>query len=49
MVNQQQALTKIFGDPQKRILKRLSKKVAEINALEDKYKKMSKKDDCKLA
>ena len=44
MVNQQQALTKIFGDPQKRILKRLSKKVAEINALEDKYKKMSKKE-----
>mgnify|MGYP000246811205 FL=1 len=31
MVNQQQALTKIFGDPQKRILKRLGKKVDEIN------------------
>ncbi len=43
MVNQQQALTKIFGDPQKRILKRLRKRVDEVNALEDKYKKMTKK------
>lgn len=44
MVNQQQALSKIFGDPQKRILKRLQKRVVEVNALEDKYKKMSKKE-----
>ena len=44
MVNQQQALTKIFGDPQKRILKRLRKRVAEVNALEDKYRKLSKKE-----
>ena len=44
MVNQQQALTKIFGDPQKRILKRLSKKVDEINKLGPKYKKMTKKE-----
>lgn len=43
MVNQQKALSKIFGDPQKRILKRLSKKVDEINALAPKYQKMSKK------
>lgn len=44
MVNQQQALTKIFGDPQKRILKRLGKKVDEINKLGPKYKKMTKKE-----
>ena len=44
MVNQQQALSKIFGDPQKRILKRLQKRVAEVNALEEKYKKMTKKE-----
>ena len=44
MVNRDKALTKIFGDPQKRILKRLNKRVAEVNALEDKYKKMSKKE-----
>lgn len=44
MVNQQQALTKVFGDPQKRILKRLQKQVDEINALGPKYKKMTKKE-----
>jgi preprotein translocase subunit SecA len=43
MVNRDKALTKIFGDPQKRIIKRLQKRVAEVNALEDKYKKMTKK------
>jgi len=43
MVSQQQALSKIFGDPQKRIVKRMQKRVIEVNALEDKYKKMSKK------
>ncbi len=44
MVNQQKALTKIFGDPQKRILKRLQKRVDEVNALEDKYRKMTDKE-----
>ena len=44
MVNRDKALTKVFGDPQKRILKRLQKKVDEINALGPKYKKMSKKE-----
>lgn len=44
MVSQQQALSKVFGDPQKRILKRLQKRVLEINALEAKYKKMTKKE-----
>ncbi|MDO4902093.1 MAG: preprotein translocase subunit SecA [bacterium] len=34
-------LTKVFGDPQKKILKDLQKKVDEINALEDKIKKLS--------
>jgi preprotein translocase subunit SecA len=32
----------MFGDPQKRTLKRLQKKVGEINKLGDKYKKMTK-------
>lgn len=41
-ITRQGALTKVFGDPQKKILKRLQKKVAVINALEDKYKKLSK-------
>lgn len=44
MVNRDKALTKIFGDPQKRIIKRLQKRVAEVNALGEKYKKMSKKE-----
>ncbi|HMM62383.1 MAG TPA: preprotein translocase subunit SecA, partial [Candidatus Saccharibacteria bacterium] len=44
MVSRQKALTKIFGDPQAKILKRLQKKVAAINDLADKYKKMSKSD-----
>lgn len=44
MVNRDKALTKIFGDPQKRIIKRLQKRVVEVNALSDKYKKMSKKE-----
>lgn len=34
-------LTKVFGDPQKKILKDLQKRVDEINALEDKIKKLS--------
>lgn len=44
MVSRQAALTKVFGDPQKRIIKRLQKKVDQVNALSDKYKKMSKKE-----
>jgi len=36
-----QILTKIFGDPQNKTLRRLRKKVRTINALADKYKKMS--------
>ncbi len=35
-----QVLTKVFGDPQKRILKRLNKKVEQVNALEKKYSSM---------
>lgn len=42
MVSRQSVLTKIFGDPQKRILKGLQKKVEAVNVLSDKYKKMSK-------
>lgn len=44
MVSRDTALTKIFGDPQKRILKRLQKKVDQVNALEPTYKKMTKKE-----
>lgn len=44
MVNQQKALTKIFGDPQKKILKRLQKRVDEVNVLGTKYQKMTKKE-----
>jgi preprotein translocase subunit SecA len=40
----QTALTMVFGDPQKKILKRLEKRVAEINDLADTYKKMKKAD-----
>lgn len=42
MVTRQGALTKVFGDPQKRAIKRLQKRVDEINKLADKYKKMTK-------
>ena len=41
-VTRQAALTKVFGDPQKKILKRLEKKVVAINAVSEKYKKMTK-------
>jgi preprotein translocase subunit SecA len=44
MVNRQSVLTKIFGDPQKRLLKGLRKKVVAINELDAKYKKMSKSE-----
>lgn len=40
MVSRQKALTKVFGDPQVRILKRLEKKVSEINTLTAKYEAM---------
>jgi preprotein translocase subunit SecA len=41
-LNRQKVLTKVFGDPQRRILKRLEKKVVAVNALSAKYKKMTK-------
>ncbi len=44
MVSRQKVLTKIFGDPQVKILKVLQKKVGLINALSDKYAKLSKAD-----
>lgn len=44
MVSRQKALTKIFGDPQARALRRLQKKVGAINDLADKYHKFSKSD-----
>jgi preprotein translocase subunit SecA len=42
MVSRQKALTKIFGDPQQRILKALQKKVGAINDLTETYRKMTK-------
>ena len=44
MVSRQVALTKVFGDPQQRILKQLQKKVGAVNQLGDTYKAMSKAD-----
>lgn len=44
MVNKNKVLTKVFGDPQVRILKALNKKVASINALAGKYQKMTDKE-----
>ncbi|NCU38708.1 preprotein translocase subunit SecA, partial [Candidatus Saccharibacteria bacterium] len=41
-VTRESALTKVFGDPQKRAVKRLQKRVEAINKLADKYKKMDK-------
>jgi preprotein translocase subunit SecA len=41
-INRQNTLTKIFGDPQKKTVKRLEKKVEGINALADTYKKFKK-------
>ena len=43
-ITQQKALSKIFGDPQKKILKRLRKQVDVINGLNDKYEKMSDRE-----
>ncbi len=42
MVSRQKVLTKVFGDPQKRLLKALEKRVVTINDLTEKYKKMTK-------
>lgn len=44
MVNRQKVLTKVFGDPQKRVVKALEKRVVGINALEDTYKKLNDKE-----
>ena len=41
MVNRQKALSKVFGDPQKRVLKALYKRVEKVNALSDEYHSMS--------
>lgn len=41
-ISKQKVLTKVFGDPQRKILRALEKKVGAINALEDKYKKCQK-------
>ena len=43
-MTQQKALSKIFGDPQKKILKRLRKQVDVINGLSEKYEKLSDKE-----
>ena len=43
-LDRNKVLTKVFGDPQKRILKGLYKKVDDVNRLEDKYKKMKKSE-----
>lgn len=39
-----QALTKVFGDPQARIIKRLKKRVETVNNLADKYHEMKTPD-----
>jgi preprotein translocase subunit SecA len=44
MVSRQGVLTKIFGDPQTKLLKGLQKRVGAINALTDKYRDLSKTD-----
>src|SRR6476620_2372876 len=41
-ITRQSVLTKVFGDPQRRIIKGLEKNVHAVNALEDKDKKMKK-------
>lgn len=43
MSSTQKALTKVFGDPQKRAVKKLEKRARAINDLSAKYKKMSDK------
>ena len=44
MVSRQKVLSKVFGDPQRRIIKNLEKRVKEINELESKYQKMDDKE-----
>ncbi|NLA43034.1 preprotein translocase subunit SecA [Candidatus Saccharibacteria bacterium] len=44
MVSRQKVLSKVFGDPQKRILKALEKRVKDIGQLEAKYEAMKKAD-----
>lgn len=44
MVSRQSALTKLFGDPQARIIKNMRKKVGVINGLADKYAALSDAD-----
>lgn len=44
MVSRQKVLSKVFGDPQKRIIKGLEKRVEHINSLEETYKKLKKSD-----
>lgn len=43
-ITRQKALSKVFGDPQKKVLKKLNKRVDEINVLAPKYEKMSDED-----
>ncbi|HTK39725.1 MAG TPA: preprotein translocase subunit SecA [Patescibacteria group bacterium] len=43
-VTRESALTKVFGDPQKRAVKRLQKRVEAVNKLADTYKNMSKSE-----
>ena len=43
-ITRQKALSKVFGDPQKKILKKLVKRVDEINNLSAKYEKMTDKE-----
>lgn len=43
-ITRQGALTKVFGDPQKKTLKKLQRRVGAINALEEKYKKLAKSE-----
>lgn len=44
MVSRQAALTKVFGDPQKRAVKKLERRVQAVNALSEKYEKMTDKE-----
>ncbi|MCL2037611.1 preprotein translocase subunit SecA [Candidatus Saccharibacteria bacterium] len=42
--HKQKILGKVFGDPQKKILKRISKRIDAVNALAPKYEKMTDKE-----
>ncbi len=42
MVSRHTVLTKVFGDPQRRLLRALEKRVGAVNALAEKYHAMSK-------